>query len=68
MIFAPDEDVLWEAFEFLVKEKVEVTRDPSQTYAAIVVVKTEGWEKSPKVLRAIQRAKESQVPRLFCDP
>jgi hypothetical protein len=68
MIFAPDEDVLYEAFEFLVMERVTVTRDLKETFAAIVVVKTEGWEKSPKVAEAIQRARESQVPRFFCDP
>jgi hypothetical protein len=68
MIIASDEDVLYEAWEFLAMEGVNVTRDPKQTYEAIVVVRTEGWEKSLKVAEAIRRARESQVPPFFCDP
>lgn len=68
MVFAPDEDDLHEALHFLTMERVKFTQEPSQTYAAVVVVRTEGWENSSKVREAIRRAKESQVPLFVCDP
>jgi hypothetical protein len=68
MILASDEDVLYESLEFLTMERVKVTRDPSQTYEAVVVVMTEGWKDSPQVTGAIQRAKKSKMPLFLCDP
>ena len=68
MSLASDEDVLREVLEFLTMERVKVTQDPSEIHEAVVVARTEGWENSPEVRGAIQRAKESQVPLFFCDP